>query len=298
MIRQALLAGVAVGACAALASAAPPSVYADQRFLAPLDDGLHAFYARRFAAAESAFGEALAAVPDDSLALAFYDAAAQQLPGELERVTQRAQAAVDRAPNDPIAHLHLGYAELVASIGGRDRPLAARDQLERAAALAPLRAAAHVGLGLLRYRERSIDRAKQEFLAAARADPNDVLAREYLGEIYQVDLHDPERALGYLTVIANEVPDYADALFHIGSVLYDLKQPAAATRFLERAIALDPDATGEAGRYGYTLLARIAIDGRRYADARRWLERAVAVGADASYAKTLLAEIERDHHER
>ena len=45
----------------------------------------------------------------------------------------------------------------------------------------PTAPAAHVGLGILRENERSMNRAKVEFLAALRADENNVLAREYLG---------------------------------------------------------------------------------------------------------------------
>ncbi|MBD5606242.1 MAG: hypothetical protein IAI48_14320 [Candidatus Eremiobacteraeota bacterium] len=144
----------------------------------------------------------------------------------------------------------------------------------------------------MRFDERSANRAKAEFLAALGADPNDVLAREYLGQLYQTDLRDPQRGLQYVIDVPNLVPHYADIQFHIGSLLADLHQHDAALAYLDRGVALDRNRVGEAGRHGYTLIARIDIDERRFADAKKALDAAIAADVDTIYARALLARIE------
>ena len=63
--------------------------------------------------------------------------------------------------------MRLGFSYVFASLAGRDRlPTDARDEFTAARDLAPGRAAAHVGLGILRFDERSANRAKNEFLAS------------------------------------------------------------------------------------------------------------------------------------
>ncbi len=76
-----------VALAAALAAALPGSAapahasYTDEAFARPLDAGLRAFYRRDFSAASEAFATALAAAPDNTLAIAFLNATAAQTPG-------------------------------------------------------------------------------------------------------------------------------------------------------------------------------------------------------------------------
>jgi tetratricopeptide (TPR) repeat protein len=97
--------------------------------------------------------------------------------------------------------------------------------------------------------------------------------------------------LRYMIDVPNLVPGYADILFHIGSILSDLKEPAAALGYLQRGIALDSGHVGEAGQHGYTLIARIYIDQKKLPDAEKILDVAIADDVDTIYAKTLLAKI-------
>ena len=265
--------------------------YANPRFFAALGSGLNHFYRREFAPAQTDFAAALEAVPDNTLALSFLDAAASHRDGALEALTNAAEDAVSAAPKDYVAHVRLGFAYLFETVAGRDRAQDARDELNAAVALAPGAAAARVGLGIMRANERSSNRAKSELLAALRADPNNVLAREYLGQLYQSDLHDPARGLAYMIDVPNLVPQYADIAFHIGSVLSDLRQSDAAIGYLKRGLELDVGHVGEAGQHGYTLLARIYLGQRRPGDATKVLDAAVASDVDTIYAETLLAKI-------
>jgi Tfp pilus assembly protein PilF len=149
----------------------------------------------------------------------------------------------------------------------------------------------------LRFNERSANRAKTELLTALRADPNNVLAREYLGQLYQTDLRDPQRGLEYVIEVPNLVPNYADIQFHIGSLLSDLGQPDAAITYLRKGIALDANRVGEAGQHGYTLIARIYISQHKLKEATAVLNDAIAADVDTIYAKTLLAKIKNGDYD-
>jgi Tfp pilus assembly protein PilF len=273
------------------AGAAARNDYADPAFNAPLSAGLEHFYARDFPNAQTSFAAALKIVPDNTLAIAFLNAAAAQAADDLDVLTNGEEDAVSAAPKNYLNHVRLGFSYLFQSNAGRDRSQDARDEFNAAVNLDPDAPAAHVGLGIMRFDERSANRAKSEMLAALRSDPNDVLAREYLAQLYQSDLRDPQRGLGYAIDVPNLVPRYADIYFHIGSLLADLHQPQAAVSYVNRGLALDPGHVGEAGRHGYTLLAQIYIGQNQLAAATKALDAALEADVDTIIARTLLAKI-------
>jgi Tfp pilus assembly protein PilF len=284
----ALLAGMTLPSVAAPAR----NVYADAAFAAPLDAGLRAFYQRDFARARTAFAAALAAAPDNALAIAFLNATAAQTPGALDALITAEENRLVTDPRGYVTQLRLGFSYLFAMQSGRDRSADAREALTAASTAAPDAAAPHVGLGIMRESERSANRAKIEFLAAIERDPNDVLAREYLARIYQVDLKDPQRALSFAIAVPNVVPQYADIDFHIAALLLDLHQFQSAIDYATRGLQIDVGHVGEAGQHGYTLLARIYLDAKRPADARRVLRASIDADVDTGYAQTLLARLD------
>lgn len=269
------------------------SAYSNNAFTAPLDSGLAAFYQRDFRTARTEFEAALTVAPDNTLAIAFLNATAAQTPGELDALIASEEDRLGSDPHGYTTQLRLGFSYLFAGIAGRDRSADAREAFAAALAVAPAAAGAHVGLGIMRENERSANRAKVEFLAALERDPSDVLAREYLATIYQVDLKDPQRGLSYAIGVPNVVPRYADIDFHIASLLHDLRQLPAAIDYATRGLELDVGHVGEAGQHGYTLLARIYLDAKRPDDARRVLRASIAAGVDVDYARTLLAKLPR-----
>jgi len=272
------------------APAAPRNDYANLAFSTELGAGLKQFYARDFKAAGRSFEGALKIVPDNTLAISFLNAAAAQNEGDLDVLTNVEEDAVSGAPKNYVNHVRLAFSYLFESTGGRDRTQDARDELNQAVNLDPEAPAAHVGLGIMRFNERSANRAKTELQTALHSDPNNVLAREYLCQLYQTDLRDPQRALAYAIDVPNLVPQYADIDFHIGSLLHDMHQYDAAVSYLNKGLALDVDHVGEA-QHGYTLLARIYIEQKKFGDATRVLNTAIASDVDTIYARTLLARI-------
>jgi Tfp pilus assembly protein PilF len=239
--QPALLLACALACCGAApqSPAASRNDYARAAFTTPLEAGLKAFYARDFKLAEKEFNDALEVIPDNTFAISFLNAAAAQQQGELDVVTNLEEDATSGAPKNYVNHVRLAFSYMFQSASERDRTQDARDELNLAVNLNPDAQAAHVGLGILRFNDRSANRAKTELLTALRTDPSNVLAREYLGQLYQTDLRDPERGLTYVIDVPNLVPGYADIQFHIGSLLSDLGQPDAAIGYLRKGILLD-----------------------------------------------------------
>ncbi|MDQ2680244.1 MAG: hypothetical protein M3Y21_04360 [Candidatus Eremiobacteraeota bacterium] len=272
------------------AEAAIRNDYANGRFVRQLNRGFKAFYARKFVVAEAAFTRALAIIPDNTLAMAFEDAAATYIPGGLDRLHDAAQRAVAQHPRYD-GYVKLGFVQLFESQSGLDDTSNAQRQFSRAYAMQPNAAAAHVGRGIAAMRARSLNAAKGEFLVALQANPTDALAGEYIGSIYQADLKEPQIALRYALTVGNAVPDYADIQFHIGSILNDLHQRSAAIDYLTHGLELDSGRVGEAGQFGLTLLAQVYIADHKMNDAKRVLAAAVHENLDAGFASTLLAKI-------
>jgi tetratricopeptide (TPR) repeat protein len=279
-------------AVAPVAAAPPRNDYANPAFTAPLGEGLRAFYARDFAGARVGFEHALVVVPDNTLALSFLNATAAQSPGDLDALVNAEEDALPKNPKSAIAHVRLGFSYMFVSLTGRDRNVDAREELNLALQIDPTSQSAHTALGIMREAERSANRAKTEFVTALATDPQNVLAREYLARIYQVDLKDPQRALTSLIDVPNLVPDYADIYFHLASLMHDLGQYDAAVAYATRGLQADVGHVGGAGQHGYTLLARIYLDEKKPDDARRALRASITAGTDTAYASTLLKRID------
>jgi tetratricopeptide (TPR) repeat protein len=277
----------------AAVSAPARNDYANAAFTAALNAGLAHFYARDFEGAANDFSRALSVVGDNTLAIAFLDAAAAQQPGALDTLIGAQEDAVAEAPKEYARRVRLGFSYIFQSDRGLDRMREARDEFEAALGIAPSKPAAHVGLGIIAFNERRAHRAKLELLTALGADSNDVLAREYLGQLYQSDLREPVRGLSYESEIPNLVPGYADIFFHLGSLLWDLGQADAAISYLRRGVALDVGHVGESGQHGYVLIAQIYIRERKLDEAKRALHLAIEGDADALLARKLLSKIER-----
>ena len=267
-------------------------------FMALLTSGMQDYYAKKFSKAEDEFAAALAIVPDNTLVMAYLNAAADKDSRSLDGLAAQEENAVQTTPKNAFNYVRLAFTYIAETMTGRDATGPILQNLSSAAALRGPRQAIHVAMGIVRFNEGAINQAKVEFLAALRDDPNNVLAREYLAQIYQTVLHEPQRALSYAIPVANLLPNYADIQFHIGSILYDLREPAQAARYVTSGLELDTGHVTEAGRFGYTLLARIYIEQRKLADARRALNAAVNSNSDAAYARTLLEKIGRGDYDK
>lgn len=266
--------------------------YADRAFVGHMGDGLTAFYDKQFEPARDDFNAALAIAPADSLALSFMNAAVRNIGIDaLDDLADQEEDAIAKRPRDPIAQTRLAYTYLFEAQAIAQREDDAKDALNAAIDAAPGLAAAHVGLGIYRMDEGSTNRAKGEFLAALSSQPDDILAHEYLASIYQNDLREPDRALGYFIDVPNLVPGYADAYFHIGSIMNDLGQYDAAVDYLKTAIAMDKGYVGEAGQFGLPLLGDVYLKLHKLDLAKKTYAEAVSMNEEPEYSQEQLARI-------
>ena len=276
----------------AAAASASDDPYADRAFVSDLDTGLTAFYGKQFDEARGDFDAALKIAPTDSLALSLMNAAVSNAgPDALDSLANEEEDAVVKHPKDAIAQTQLAYTYLFEAQALPQRSSDAKDALDAAIASEPALAGAHVGLGIYRLGEESTNRAKAEFLAALASQPHDILALEYLSNIYQNDLRDPQRALTYLIDVPNLIPDYADAYFHLGSIMEDLGQYDAGVTYLKNAISLDGGHVGEAGQFGLPLLGDLYLKLHELDLAKKAYADAVASGEEPEYAKAQLDRI-------
>lgn len=281
-------------AAACPAGAAPADPYANRAFVSHLNAGLTEFYGKQFDEARTDFNAALAVAPTDSLALSFMNAAVQNIGADtLDSLANDEEDDVAKHPRDAVAQTRLGFTYLFEAQTVPARADDAKDALNAAIAVDATLAGAHVGLGIYRLGEESTNRAKGEFLAALSSQPHDILALEYLSGIYQNDLRDPQRALTYLVDVPNLIPNYADAYFHIGSIMSDLGQYDAATNYLKTAIDIDRGHVGEAGQFGLPLLGDIYLKVHKLDLAKKAYADAVTFGEEPEYAQSQLDRIRR-----
>lgn len=277
---------------AALAASPADDPYADHAFVSDLKTGLTAFYGKQFGDARDDFDAALKIAPTDSLALALMNAAVSNLgPDALDALANDEEDDVVKHPKDAVAETRLAYTYLFEAQALPQRSGDAKDALDAAIASEPGLAGAHVGLGIYRLGEESTNRAKAEFLAALAAQPHDILALEYLSGIYQNDLRDPQRALTYLIDVPNLIPNYADAYFHLGSIMEDLGQYDAGVTYLKDAIDLDGGHVGEAGQFGLPMLGDLYLKLHELDLAKKAYADAVTYGEEPEYAKAQLDRI-------
>jgi tetratricopeptide (TPR) repeat protein len=292
---------LALAVCAVLLGATPASAaaaavgndqYANRAFLTHISDGLLAFYSKNFAKARTDFEAALTIAPADSFALSFLNASLRNIGVDaLSELANREEEAVAKNPKDALAQTQLGYTYMFMAQFQTARGPDARDAFNAALQLDPTMSAAHVGLGIYRLGDNSTSRAKAEFLAALQYSPKDVLAREYLSSIYQVDLKDPNRALAYLIDVPNLMPYYPDAFYHLGSIMDDLGQYDASIKYLKIAIDLDKGHVGEAGQYGLPLLGEVYLKVHKVAEAKLAFSEAIVYGEAPEFSQAQLDKI-------
>jgi hypothetical protein len=104
--------------------------YANPSFTAPLGQGLKAFYSRDFSGARKGFEDALAVIPDNTLALSFLNATAAQMPGTLDTLIDAEEEQLAKNPKSALPHVKLAFSYLFASLTGRDRTVDARRVLK------------------------------------------------------------------------------------------------------------------------------------------------------------------------
>jgi tetratricopeptide (TPR) repeat protein len=140
---------------------------------------------------------------------------------------------VRKHPNDSIGHYELGVAE---SPTNKEDALR---ELNRALALDPALAAAHLARGLLRYRQGNAQLALADFEFAAAHAPNSATILDRLGQTY-LALNRTSDALRVLHQAAELAPRDSTILFHYARALSKAGEQQQASAIFARYRELGP----------------------------------------------------------
>jgi TolB-like protein/Flp pilus assembly protein TadD len=165
-------------------------------------------------------------------------------PEAFEQATASYQQAITRDSKFALAMARLVESRMfrrwfLSSVTDAELP-EVKSMAEKALALAPNLAEAHIALGeFYYYGHRQYDQALSEFQRAAQLQPNNVRALEYSAYIHrrqgQLDL-----ALSELQRCEQQDPRDDTLAAQIGATYSGLRMWKEATQFLERSLALNP----------------------------------------------------------
>ncbi len=146
--------------------------------------------------------------------------------------------------------------------------------VERAAALLPDDAEAHVNLGNARRAAGQLAQAAASHRRALKINPDYAEAHNNLGSVLQDQGYLDEAAASFRRAIAIR-PDFALAHSNLGNVLTLQNHTAEAETACQRALELNPRLTAP-----IVQLAELYADHGRFADAENLLRRALAIEPD------------------
>jgi protein O-GlcNAc transferase len=205
------------------------------------DDDLRRALARHqagdLAESERLFRRVLAAAPRHAVALHHLGVIALQQGRGADAEAWLAQAG-EAAPEDPAIPFHRALA-----LKALERVDDAAACYERALALAPGLADAHVNLGNLRRGQGRLDDARACYERAIQAAPDHVGAHNNFGTVL-AELGDPEAAVAAHRRALALNPRHAGALGNLGNALLALGRLDEAIDAFRRAIALAPALPG------------------------------------------------------
>jgi predicted Zn finger-like uncharacterized protein len=202
----------------------------------------YAAYARFLAAqgknAEAAakLEQARAKLPDTpALHRAFGEVAVAQ--GRFEEALDHFEAALKQNPNDLGTRFKLG--ETYLKMNKLDLAAKAFDEV---AAIDKEYPGIALQRGILFERSGDMQKALEQFQSASQKFPNDIDLMLHVGAAY-VAIGEPEKALPLLIKVKDQRPNSAEANHFVGRAYLQQGglEAAAAMRYLQRAVALDPN---------------------------------------------------------
>jgi tetratricopeptide (TPR) repeat protein len=187
--------------------------------------------------ASQAFQRAVRLHPDFGEAWAFLAESLQQ-PGsqDLGRAKEALDQALKFSPDSVLVQI---MASLYWQRRGDDT--LAQDHLEKALAVEPENPVLYIEVGDLLARNGDLQEARQAFQKAVDLDPQEISYRRALVDFllhHQIDLRESALPVARQAVIL--APNDPAALDLLGETLFLLGDYPTATRFVERALQIDP----------------------------------------------------------
>ena len=259
-----------------------------QAHSAELEEGMRAFYAEDYDAAQGLFEEVLKNRPQDSLAMAYLLHSAYKKKEINEVVNGIEQRAVARG-EDPTALAHLGMGYFLRGMLIPEQLGEAVTEFKQAIKDDPSVSMAYTGMGMVYFQQRKMPRAKGYFVRALRINQHDIMAMELLGNIMLVDEKKPEDARQLFERVVAELPSYPDGHYYLGSALFDLGKADQGIPYLMKCRELDPKGLTK-GFDGATLLGDALMKENRTAEAIEAYEAALKMRPNSQYIETRIKQ--------
>jgi len=176
----------------------------------------------------------LKSVPKDDVARRERAFAASAMGAEMARSLADLKAFTVRHPADAVGHYEFAIAEAATS------PEDALREFDRALALKPDMAPAHIARGLLQFKQGRFSAALPDFEAALKQEPDNPVVLDRLGQTYMA-LDRSADAVPLLRRAVELAPRDSKSLLHLGRALANAGQEAEARAVFARFRELGPD---------------------------------------------------------
>lgn len=249
-------------------------------------EGLSLYYQKKWAESADKFDQVSARDPLNVMALSFYLAASYRGNNMLTAVNNVEQRSIDNS-NSAEIKAQLGIAYFARGKLDPNMLDESLNQLKEALKENPDLSNANTGMGMIYFYKRLIPRAKGYFIKAIKANENDLMALELLGNILMIDEQKPDAALEFFNKVIALAPNYADGYFMAGSALQRMGKKSEAIDNFQKCMDLDPLGT----MTGYDAPCRIGdiyLEDKNFTDAEKFYKKALVINPDNPYAQTQL----------
>ena len=232
--------------------------------------------------------------PDDDIAIRERAFVATAIGKDTDAALQNLITFTKKHPNDAVGHYELGTAISATE------PASAANELSESIRLNPKLTQAYVARGLLSFRQGNNEAALDDFLKAAKQQPDNARILDRLGETY-IAANRVGAALPVLRKAAELSPQDASVLLHLGRALTKAGESAAAADVFARykTLGVHPASSHDAGLVEFLSLP----PGEQQARYRAGVERMVAAQpgnaeAQVRYLELLLQDGKRQQAEQ
>jgi tetratricopeptide (TPR) repeat protein len=272
------------------AASAPPA--AESASTSPdFQNAMQAFYQQDWPKAIQTFSGIVEKDPNDTMSWFFlFDSYIKRndLRSILYQLEQKAMQT-DNKNAQALAQLGIGYVARYMKEPQTAILDEAQKTLEKALEIEKTNPVAHTGLGLVYYLRRMMPRAKGNFLEAIRANPNDLMALERIGEITMVDEKRPQEANQLFQELVSKAPQYPDGYWYVGSSYFDMGEYDKCVQFMKKVIELDPNGVTQ-GYRAPMLMGKAFLKLKDYPSAKEAFLLELKINPNSEEARYLLEQ--------
>lgn len=256
-----------------------------------MEKGIGYYYQKNWDEAILTFKNSLKENPQNTLALTFYLVSHLQ-KGTLEKAVEEIEDLLIDNPRNPVMQSHLGFARYAQSIrkGNKFRE-DAMHEFRSSAVQEPL-SLTHTGLGILYQDQGNVSRAKKAFQKALELNNKDLLAMEYLGQLYLFEERKTEEASHLFAKVLEVIPSYPDANFYLARSYDAMERYEDAIRYYKRTMELDPYGIGR-GYAAPAYLGEVYLKQKRYSLASDAFKKALELNPNSAFLKKKLEDAEK-----